>query len=237
MNEATHIQDPHNRQIAYEPMLAACTGLKVLNLYSGIGGNRKLWENVEVTSVEYNEEIAAIYKDYYPNDNLIIGDAHEYLLKHYKEFDFIWTSPPCQTHSDIRRMGVAIGQNEAVFPDMKLWQEIVFLKHHFKGKWIVENVKPYYEPFVQPSIQLDRHFIWCNFKILSMNFEKDNQIKNINSKTEHYGFDLTKYKMKHRKDQVLRNCVNPDLGLYILEQALGVIRQSKFNQLSLFGSM
>ena len=102
---------------------------------------------------------------------------------------------------------------------------------------IVENVKPYYEPFVQPSIQLDRHFIWCNFKVLPMNFEKDNQIKNINSKTEHYGFDLTKYKMKHRKDQVLRNCVNPDLGLYILEQALGVIRQSKFNQISLFGSM
>jgi hypothetical protein len=36
--------------------------LKVLNLYCGIGGNRKLWQNVDVTAVEYNEEIASIYK-------------------------------------------------------------------------------------------------------------------------------------------------------------------------------
>ena len=26
--------------------------MKVLNLYCGIGGNRKLWEDVEVTAVE-----------------------------------------------------------------------------------------------------------------------------------------------------------------------------------------
>lgn len=26
--------------------------IKVLNLYAGIGGNRKLWEGVEVTAVE-----------------------------------------------------------------------------------------------------------------------------------------------------------------------------------------
>lgn len=200
--------------------------MKVLNLYAGIGGNRKLWYDCDVTAVEYNEEIASIYKEYYPGDELVIDDAHQYLLKHYKEFDFIWTSPPCQTHSDIRRMGVAIGQNEPVFPDMKLWQEIVFLKHHFNGKWIVENVKPYYEPFVQPSIQLDRHYIWCNFKILPMIFEKDNQIKNISSKTNHYGFDISKYKIKHRKDQILRNCVNPDLGLHVFNCAINNIKST-----------
>ena len=73
--------------------------MKILNLYAGIGGNRKLWEDVEVTAVEYNAEIAAIYQEYFPDDTVIVADAHEYLLAHYKEFDFIWASPPCTSFS------------------------------------------------------------------------------------------------------------------------------------------
>jgi DNA (cytosine-5)-methyltransferase 1 len=208
--------------------------MKVLNLYAGIGGNRKLWTDVEVTAVEHNQEIAGIYTEYFPDDKLIVGDAHEYLLKNYKEFDFIWSSPPCQTHSDIRRMGVKVGQNAALFPDMKLWQEIVFLKHHSEKKYVVENVKPYYDPFVPPTIELDRHYFWSNFKIRPTEFEKDNRIKHITSTTNHYGYDLSKVRIKHRKDQILRNCVNPELGLYILEQAQGIMRQEKNNQGNLF---
>ena len=77
--------------------------IKVLNLYAGIGGNRKLWKGVEVTAIEINPEIAKIYQDFFPNDKVIITDAHQYLLEHYKEFDFIWSSPPCQTHSSFRK--------------------------------------------------------------------------------------------------------------------------------------
>ena len=74
--------------------------MKILNLYAGIGGNRMLWGNEhEITAVEYNEHIAKVYKEQYPNDNVIVADAHEYLLKHYAEFDFIWSSPPCPTHT------------------------------------------------------------------------------------------------------------------------------------------
>ena len=32
--------------------------MKILNLYAGIGGNRKLWKDVQVTAVELNSEIA-----------------------------------------------------------------------------------------------------------------------------------------------------------------------------------
>lgn len=119
--------------------------MKVLNLYAGIGGNRKLWEDVEVTAVEYNEEIAAIYKDYFPNDNVIVTDAHEYLLQHYKEFDFIWSSPPCPTHSRARYWGSKGGTCEVKYPDWKLWQEILFLKHYCECPYVVENVIPFYE--------------------------------------------------------------------------------------------
>ena len=35
--------------------------IKICNLYCGIGGNRKLWENVEVTAVESNPEIVNLF--------------------------------------------------------------------------------------------------------------------------------------------------------------------------------
>ncbi len=78
--------------------------MRVLNLYAGIGGNRKLWEDVEVTAVEINEKIAAIYQDFFPDDKVVVGDAHAYLLEHFGEFDFIWSSPPCPTHSQLGKM-------------------------------------------------------------------------------------------------------------------------------------
>jgi DNA (cytosine-5)-methyltransferase 1 len=77
--------------------------MRILNLYAGIGGNRKLWEDVDVTAVEWNEEIARVYSDNFPNDKVIVADAHQYLLDHYTEFDFIWASPPCPTHSRTKK--------------------------------------------------------------------------------------------------------------------------------------
>ncbi|KKN62897.1 hypothetical protein LCGC14_0507500, partial [marine sediment metagenome] len=115
--------------------------MKILNLYAGIGGNRKLWPaEHEVTAIENNKEIAEIYQDFFPNDKVIVTDAHQYLLKHYKEFDFIWSSPPCPTHSQLRKgLSMEYGA-KAVYPDMKLYEEILFLQGYFKGKWVVENV-------------------------------------------------------------------------------------------------
>ena len=78
--------------------------MKILNLYAGIGGNRKLWGGaIEVIAVEINPDIAKIYQDNFPNDKVIVGDAHAYLEEHFEEFDFIWSSPPCPSHSKIRR--------------------------------------------------------------------------------------------------------------------------------------
>ena len=82
--------------------------MKILNLYAGIGGNRKLWtpngDEHSITAVEYKPEIAAKYKEFFPNDTVVVVDAHQYLIDHYYEFDFIWSSPPCPTHT---RMNVA----------------------------------------------------------------------------------------------------------------------------------
>ena len=77
--------------------------MKILNLYACLGGNRYKWnevkEDIEVTAIELDPEAARLYQERFPNDTVIVADAHQYLLDHYKEFDFIWSSPPCPTHS------------------------------------------------------------------------------------------------------------------------------------------
>jgi len=214
-----------------------CMPLRVLNLYAGIGGNRKHWEGVQVTAVEHNEEIASIYQEYYPNDKVIIGDAHDYLLKYYKEFDFIWTSPPCQTHSRATFWGGSRGgtNRPPKFIDFKLWQEIIFLSNYSTCKYVVENVVPYYEPFVKPSSEIQRHLFWANFNIKPIKLkEPEFNLLKVSANDTVYGVSLKGRKMKHRKDAILRNMVNPDLGLYIFEQAKGIIRSENISQVSLF---
>jgi DNA (cytosine-5)-methyltransferase 1 len=127
------------------------------------------------------------------------------------------------------------GRYDVMFPDMKLYQEILFLKHFADCKWVAENVIPYYDPLIKPDIKIDRHLFWCNFKMRSADITRDNeQTWAITSKTVQYGFDISSRKISHRKDQILRNCVDPQLGLHILNQATGVLTLPKLEQQSLF---
>lgn len=190
--------------------------MKILNLYPGLGGNRKLWHGHVVTAVEINEEVAAIYKEYFPDDTVIVGDAHQYLLDHYKEFDFIWSSPPCPTHARPRMWASKGGRYPVKYPDMGLYQEILFLQHFCEVPFVVENVIPYYEPIIKPTVKLDRHLIWSNFEIPEMDFKNETATWSVTSTTENYGFKLTGRNIKHRKDQLIRNLVNPALGLHVL---------------------
>lgn len=177
--------------------------MKILNLYAGIGGNRKLWgDKHQITAIELNPDIASIYQALFPGDTVIVADAHQYLIDHYKEFDFIWSSPPCPTHSRARFWGWS--KKRPVYPDMSLYQEILFLKHHFKGEWAVENVIPYYIPLLEAT-KLGRHCIWSNFPITEKEFESN---------------DVHKLSGTSKKDKLLRNAVEPEIGLYVLNEAL-----------------
>ena len=120
--------------------------MNVLNLYACLGGNRYKWDEVadiQVTAVELDADLAQLYAERFPNDTVIVADAHEYLLTHYQDFDFIWSSPPCPTHSRARYWSIGANGTNPVYPDFKLYEEIVFLQHHFKGKYVVENVDSY----------------------------------------------------------------------------------------------
>ncbi len=194
--------------------------MKILNLYAGIGGNRKLWgDEHEITAVELDSKIASIYKDFFPNDNVVSADAHQYLLNHFQEYDFIWTSPPCPTHSRIRKAtGVTSGQVEAVFPDMKLYEEILFLQGYFKGKYVVENVRSWYEPLIKPQ-EISKHYFWVNFPISHIKEESREHHASMAKLAERKGFNLDKYSGIDKR-AILRNCVEPETGLHILNEAL-----------------
>ena len=196
--------------------------MKILNLYAGIGGNRKLWGGVEVTAVELNPDIAAIYKDFFPDDKIVIGDAHNYLLENYNEYDFIWSSPPCQTHSQIRyNLGFKNRGTKAVYPDMKLYEEILLLQWYFKGEWVVENTRGFYEPLIPPRF-IGSHYIWSNFYIQNIKTDnrnhRDGTVESLQSRKQ---IDLSGYDIINKR-QILRNCVEPELGLHIINQSKGI---------------
>ena len=197
----------------------------MLNLYAGIGGNRKLWKDVDVTAVEINSDIAKIYQEFFPDDEVIVTDAHKYLLENYDEYDFIWSSPPCPSHSRARYWG-SFGENRTkIYPDMKLYQEIIFLKHYYKSKWVVENVKGYYEPLIKPQ-EISRHYFWSNFKINKKPFDTDFFPKDSLPTLEKiHRVDLSNLNVNINKRVALRNCVNPELGKHIFNCAFKLVQK------------
>jgi DNA (cytosine-5)-methyltransferase 1 len=214
--------------------------MKILNLYAGIGGNRKLWgDEHEITAVEYDPKIAKVYRHYFPNDTVVIEDAHQYLLDHHSEFDLVWASPPCPTHS-ITNHFLNV-QGHIRYPAMELYQEIIYLQHFHKGLYLVENVISYYQPLIEPQ-KRGRHYFWANFKMpeYSNDFV---QIGTMNQKARlsigrsevrdferELGYDLSSFDLDDPR-KVLRNCVIPELGLAILEAALGKKQKSNVDQL------
>lgn len=198
--------------------------MKILNLYAGIGGNRKLWSDEhEVTAVEYKDSIAAIYADLFPEDTVVVGDAHQYLLEHHQEFDFIWTSPPCPTHSRINTLIVNNGTTKARYPDMKLYEEIIFLKHWYKGKYVVENVRSYYTPLIPPQ-EIQSHYFWSNFTIPNTGKSREKVVNQkgqvLKVKMQRQGIEINDWHgHKGDKRTLINNMVEPELGLHIFNAA------------------
>lgn len=223
--------------------------MKILNLYACLGGNRYKWDDVakeagieiKVTAVELDPEAARLYQERFPNDTVIVADAHQYLLDHYKGFDFIWSSPPCPTHSRMRKTNTGEGErkSKATYPNMMLYEEIILLQHFFKGKFCVENVIPYYEPLIEPQ-KRGRHLYWTNFILpVDLGYRKANNFINtkVSELSKFHDYDFTKYKGVQRVDKMARNLVDYEAGKTIFETALNIVKKSNTNQTSIFDEM
>ena len=213
--------------------------MKILNLYACLGGNRYKWDEVadiEVTAVEWDEELAKLYQERFPNDKVVVADAHQYLLDHYQEFDFIWSSPPCPTHSRARYWAIGANGKNPIFPDMKLYEEVIFLDYHFKGKWVVENVIPYYEPMLNPK-KRGRHLYWTNFNLPSnlndRRFSIARPKDELKGLCNFHDYDFNKYKGKQSQLKIARNLVDYQAGKTILEVALNCYKSNNEKQIEL----
>lgn len=183
--------------------------MKVLNLFAGLGGNRKYWDevarekdiNIEVTAVEFDPEIAKAYTKRYPNDNVIIGDAWDYAAKNYLDFDFIWASPPCQSHSRLNFCNNSRNEATRVLPDFRLYELISYLKTFCKKAFVVENVVPYYEPLIKPTTEIGRHYFWANFALDGINTPAFRVIKHVKN-ADFKDFSLDEFKIKNKRQAI-----------------------------------
>ena len=218
--------------------------MKILNLYACLGGNRYKWgDEHDITAVEWDEELARLYQERFPKDKVIVADAHQYLLEHYKDFDFIWSSPPCPSHSRINfsfkgKRQKTDGKFKLKYPDMKLYQEIIFLDNFFDGKYVVENVIPYYEPLL-PAQKRNRHMYWCNFRLPNIISERKNpdftRVKNvIKVMSDYHNYDFTKYKGKQSTRKIANNLVDYEAGKTILDTAMGIMTKQDTTQTELW---
>ena len=221
--------------------------MKILNLYACLGGNRYKWDEVakekgieiQVTAVELDPEAARLYQERFPNDNVIVADAHQYLQDNFKEFYLIWSSPQCPSHSRLVLSNKNKDSYDLRYPEMSLYQQVIFLDNFFDGKYVVENVIPYYEPLI-PAQKRGRHLYWSNIKLPTNINERPtigistakNEVKKL---CEFHDFDFYKYKGKQPINKMARNLVDYEAGRTIFETALGIYNQNKnTNQLSIF---
>tara|TARA_S200002703_G_C3697522_1_gene214177 strand:+ start:57 stop:710 length:654 start_codon:yes stop_codon:yes gene_type:complete len=217
--------------------------MKILNLYACLGGNRYKWgDEHDITAVEWDEELAKLYQQRFPNDKVVVADAHKYLLDYYKEFDFIWSSPPCPTHSRARGWNTKV---KTLYPDMSLYQQIILLETvakgevpRFKGKYVVENVIPYYEPLIVAQ-KRHRHMYWCNFKLPAV---LSNRVApkigkgtgEVDAWCEFHDYNFRLYKGKQSVQKIARNLVDYEAGKTILNTVMGIKQKENINQTELF---
>lgn len=184
--------------------------MKILNAFAGIGGNRELWGcEHEITAVEYDTKIARLYQERFPDDIVLVEDAWQYALNHHDDFDVIWASPPCQSHS--RTNDFIYANNLRRYPDLRLYGLIIFLRKWAKVPWLVENVIPYYNPLITPICKRGRHLYWSNVCIPSA--------PKI-GKPEIGSMDVNRKKIKN--EQLLNNRVTGAEGKILLDYLLSV---------------
>ena len=172
-------------------------------------------------------------------DTVIVADAHKYLLDLVLQefYDFVWSSPPCPSHSRINVSQYTRKSWKPKYPDMSLYQEIIFLKHFYKGKYCIENVIPYYDCLI-PGKQRGRHLYWTNFRLPSVLTKRKNpdlsRTKNlVQILSNFHDYDFTKYNGSQSKQKVARNLVDYEAGKTIF-QTLIDIKENKTEQIGLF---
>jgi hypothetical protein len=72
---------------------------------------------------------------------------------------------------------------------------------------------------IAPDAEIHRHYYWNNFKIHSFDVSDQRKHNDINGKGDVYGFNIENTRIKDKR-KALRNMVDPEIGLHILNCAI-----------------
>ena len=201
--------------------------MRVLDLYAGLGGSDKGIRSVlekkgidyEYVAIEIDPKVAEAHRKNNPGSRVIVADALSWLPE-VKNFDFVWASPPCKTHSKWN-MVWASRREKHPKPDPTLW----FLIREFRSlgiNFVVENVDPYYKDPCKPTIKIGRHQFWTSFPIKKFDFisrEKPFPEMTIRDWLQYHQLETVEGKAQDKR-QALRNCTHYSIAAGIFEQFL-----------------
>lgn len=152
--------------------------MRILDLYGGVGGTgigihevcqEEFGLEYDYMIVENDEEVIKYHALNCPRSHIYKEDAINWLDK-LENFDFIWVSPPCKSHS----MAMLFWSNTEKFRqiDKDLFKWIRKTRELKLPAIVVENVVPYYGFKYKPTCMIGRHVFWANFPILPFEVPK-----------------------------------------------------------------
>jgi len=213
--------------------------IRILDLFCGVGGVARGFQNFlldngiefEYYAIDIDKRVLKAHKLLNPYSKTICRDAWSIDDKEFKEFDLIWASPPCETHSKSRFLNINAKPTK---PDMRLYNLIERL-WSLNMPFIVENVEPYYRPPIKPIVKVGRHVLWSNlcikpFKLNLQNFMdvKDDIHKLIKYHEIPFELSIKLLKILKKKTRdALRDMVHWRIAYNIAKQVIPQVIKGK----------
>jgi len=143
--------------------------MRMLDLYSGLGGASQAFVNDDQWSVHRIEKSRLMAEVEFTT----IQDAMK-VKPELNQYDLIWASPPCRDFSDAcdSPKSVARRERQSYEPDMSLLLKAIDIIETVKPKWwVIENVRgaqEYFTPLIGSVRQkVGPFYLWGKFPILT----------------------------------------------------------------------
>jgi len=183
--------------------------MKILNLYACLGGNRYKWnevkDDIEVTAVELDEELARLYQERFPNDKVVVSNKTKMKKLKY---------PDMTLYQEI------ILLNKLYDGDYCVENVIPYYDCLIPGKQRGRHL--YWTNFRLPNVLTERK-----------NPDFTRAKKMIEVMSDYHDYDFRKYKGKQPRAKIAKNLVCYQAGKTILQTLIDT-KENKINQIGLF---
>jgi len=197
-----------------------------------LGFQRFMKENnicFEYVAVDNDRKVLQVHSLLNPHSKTVLEDAWLISDDRLLQYDFVWASPPCESHSVL-----CWKRKDKPKPDMRLWWLIRRLRK-LKVPFIVENVRPYYGTILKPTAKAGRHLLWSNLSLKSVQLNSNVTFYDIHNRrdalVEYHG--LPGWVARVATRDMLRDMMHPQLSYKLAKQVIPFILSYRSSQLCL----